>query len=77
MACQLEEPKDANDAEEVENVGVGELRTGGQRLKDEVRVEGQRGHGVDHVDGVASKVQLVWRYLQSTTQSVSRSVDNR
>lgn len=70
MAGQLEEPQNANDAEEVENVGVGELSTGGQRLQDQVRVEGERGHSVNHIDGVARKVQLVGRYLCASQSAV-------
>ena len=48
MSGELEKPEDANDWEELEDVGVLEVR--GQLLQDQVNVEAQCGDVVDDVD---------------------------
>lgn len=46
---QLEQPHDANDAQELEDVGVFQVR--GELLQDQVHVEAESGDVVDDVDG--------------------------
>ena len=48
VSGELEKPEDANDREELEDVGVLEVR--GQLLQDQVDVEAQRGDVVNDVD---------------------------
>ncbi len=47
VSGELEKPEDANDWEELEDVGVLEVR--GQLLQDQVNVEAQGGNVVDDV----------------------------
>ena len=48
VSGQFEQPQDANDREEFEDVRVLQMR--GHPLKDQIDVEAQRGHVIDDVD---------------------------
>ena len=50
VSGQFEQPEDADDREELEDVCV--LQMGGHSLKDQIDVEAQRGHVIDDVDTV-------------------------
>ena len=57
MACQLEQPEDPDDGEELEDVGV--LDVGDVLLEEEVGVEADGGDVVDHIHRRLQKVALV------------------
>ena len=57
MACQLEQPQDPDDGEELEDVGV--LDVGHVLLQKEVGVEADGGDVVNHVHRRLQKVTLV------------------
>ena len=57
MSGELEKPEDANDGEELEDVGVLEVR--GQLLQDQVDVEAQRGDVVNDVDAGKNEKQNI------------------
>ena len=57
VACQLEQPEDPDDGEELEDVGV--LDVGHVLLEEEVRVEADGGDVVNHVHRRLQKVALV------------------
>ena len=57
MTRQLEQPHDADDGEEFQNVGVLQVR--GELLQHQVDVEGQRRDAVDDVDRRLDEQQLV------------------
>ena len=59
MSGQFEQPKDADDGEELEDVCV--LQMGGHSLKDQIDVEAQRGHVIDDVDTVTKYIDQ-WSY---------------
>ena len=56
MSGQFEQPKDADDGEELKDVCV--LQMGGHSLKDQIDVEAQRGHVIDDVDTVRKYIEL-------------------
>jgi len=55
VSGELKKPEDANDWEELEDVGV--LKVRGQLLQDQVNVEAQCGDVVDDVDTEKIKVK--------------------
>ena len=57
MAGELEQPEDPDDREELEDVGVLDVRH--VLLEEEVGVEADGGHVVDHVHRGLQKVTLV------------------
>mgnify|MGYP001172503836 CR=1 FL=1 len=57
VAGQLEQPQYPDDAEELEDVGI--LDVGHQLLQDQVGVEAQRRHVVDHIDRGFEEIPLV------------------
>ena len=57
MACQLEQPEDPDDGEELEDVGV--LDVGDVLLEEEVGVEADGGDVVDHIHRRLEKVALI------------------
>ena len=57
MAGELEQPEDPDDREELEDVGVLDVRH--VLLEEEVSVEADGGHVVDHVHRGLQKVTLV------------------
>ena len=57
MAGELEQPEDPDDREELEDVGVLDVRD--MLLEEEVGVEADGGHVVDHVHRGLQKVTLV------------------
>ncbi len=57
MSGELKKPEDANDWEELEDVGV--LKVRGQLLQDQVNVEAQCGDVVDDVDTEIKVKKLV------------------
>ena len=59
MSGELEESHDANDGEELEDVGV--LQVAGELLQDHVHVEAERGDVVDDVDARPDEVALARR----------------
>ena len=57
MACQLEQPEDPDDREELEDVGV--LDVGDVLLEEEVCVEADGGDVVNHIHRGLQKVALI------------------
>ena len=57
VACQLEQPEDPDDGEELEDVGV--LDVGDVLLEEEVGVEADGGDVVNHIHRGLEKVALV------------------
>ena len=57
MACQLEQPEDPDDGEELEDVGV--LDVGDVLLEEEVGVEADGGDVVNHIHRRLEKVALI------------------
>ena len=57
MTCQLEQPEDPDDGEELEDVGI--LDMGDVLLEEEVGVEADGGDVVNHVHRRLQKVALV------------------
>ena len=55
VSGQFEQPKDADDGEELKDVCV--LQMGGHSLKDQIDVEAQRGHVIDDVDTVTKYIK--------------------
>ena len=58
MAGELEQPEDPDDREELEDVGVLDVRH--VLLEEEVGVEADGGHEVNDVDGGLEKITFVW-----------------
>ena len=54
VSGQFEQPKDADDGEELKDVCV--LQMGGHSLKDQIDVEAQRGYVIDDVDTVTKYI---------------------